>query len=144
VGSISFLPFVFTLRFLELFITGLFMVSPVIILLLVLLFLIARATRRAEKWKTYSGSLYFTLITALTIGYGRTVPSTSRGRILSVLSGFIGVILTGIIVSVALNSVMLAWQATHDTPMEMSIEQVMDRLGGQSGTLPPQVYPSAD
>ncbi|HPF32050.1 MAG TPA: potassium channel family protein [Candidatus Sabulitectum sp.] len=143
-GSISFLPFVFTLRFLELFITGLFMVSPVIILLLVLLFLIARATRRAEKWKTYSGSLYFTLITALTIGYGRTVPSTSRGRILSVLSGFIGVILTGIIVSVALNSVMLAWQATHDTPMEMSIEQVMDRLGEKTDTRPSQVYPSAE
>ncbi len=140
----SFLPFVFTLRFLELFITGLFMVSPVIIFLFALLLLIARATRRAEKWKTYSGSLYFTLITALTIGYGRTVPSTGRGRILSVLSGFIGVVLTGIIVSVALNSVMLAWQSTHDTPMEMSIEQVMDRLGGQADTGSSQAYPSAD
>lgn len=124
----SFLPFVFTLRFLELFATGLFMVSPIIIFLFGLLMLIARITCGLEKWKSYPKALYFILITALTIGYGRTVPSTGKGRFLSVLSGFIGVVLSGLIVSVAINSVMIAWQATHDTPMESSVEAELDTL----------------
>lgn len=125
----SFLPFVFTLRFIELFATGLFMVSPIIIFLIGLLMLIARITCGVENWKSYSKSLYFIFITALTIGYGKTVPVTRKGRFLSVLSGFIGVVLSGLIVSVALNSVMIAWQATHDTPMETSIESELANHG---------------
>lgn len=126
----SFLPFVFTLRFLELFITGLFMVSPIILFLLGLLLLIAKVTCRIEKWHSYSKSVYFTMITALTIGYGRTVPKTRNGRFLSLLSGFVGVVLTGVIVSVALNSVMISWQATHNTPMESSIETELESFEG--------------
>jgi len=126
----SFLPFVFTLRFLELFVTGLFMVSPILFFLLGLLLLIAKLTCRIEKWHSYSKAFYFIMITALTIGYGNTVPKTRNGRFLSLLSGFVGVILTGVIVSIALNSVMIAWQATHDTPMESSIESELETLEG--------------
>ncbi len=136
----DFLPLKFTFKFLELFVTGLFMVSPVLLFLGGILCLLAKITCRIEKWQSYTKSLYFTFITALTVGYGKTVPSSGWGRFLSVVSGFIGVILTGVIVSVALNSVMISWQATHDTPMETSIESELESLentafhGGKQST----------
>jgi len=126
----DFLPFEFTLKFLELFGAGLFLVSPIIIFLMGLLFLIANATSRIEKWQNFTESLYFTFITALTVGYGNTVPKTPRGRVLSVISAFIGVVLTGLIVSVALNAVMISWQTTHNSPMESSIETELQNLEG--------------
>ena len=124
----DFLPIKFTFKFLELFVTGLFMISPVLLFLCGIIFLIARFIYKIEKWQNYSKSLYFTFITALTVGYGNTVPSSGRGKFLSVISAFVGVVLTGVIVSVALNSVMLSWQATHDTPMERSIQSTLDRI----------------
>ncbi len=125
----DFLPFKFTLMFLEYFTTGLFMVSPILIFLICILLIIARVTCKIEKWNSYSKAAYFIFITALTIGYGQTVPKTRNGRFLSILSGFIGVILSGLIVSVALNSLMISWQATHNTPMESSIESELETLG---------------
>jgi len=124
----DFLPIKFTIKFIELFVTGLFMVSPVLLFLGGILCLLAKITCRIENWQSYTKSLYFTFITALTVGYGKTVPSSGWGRFLSVVSGFVGVILTGVIVSVALNSVMISWQATHDTPMETSIEAELGSL----------------
>ncbi len=137
----DFLPIKFTFKFLELFVTGLFMISPVLLFLAGILCILARITCNIEKWQSYTKSLYFTFITALTVGYGKTVPSSGWGRFLSVVSAFIGVILTGVIVSVALNSVMISWQHTHDTPMETSIESELSSIensafhvNGQSST----------
>ena len=129
-------PFAFTLRFLEFFLLGLFMLSPVVVLLAGILFLIAFYTNRCENWGSFSRSLYFTLITALTVGYGRTVPDTGRGRILSILSGVIGIILAGILVSTALNSVMISWQMTHGTPVEASLEAELETLEHGLATKP--------
>ena len=138
----DFLPIKFTLKFLELFVTGLFMISPVLIFLVGILFILARITCNIEKWQSYRKSLYFTFITALTVGYGNTVPGSGWGRFLSVVSAFVGVILTGVLVSVALNAVMISWQSTHDTPMETSIESELSsiessafHLNGQSSAL---------
>ncbi|MCD6589066.1 MAG: two pore domain potassium channel family protein [Candidatus Fermentibacteraceae bacterium] len=126
----DFLPIRFTLKFLELFVTGLFMISPVLLFLVGILFLLAKITCNIEKWQSFSKSLYFTFITALTVGYGKTVPGSRWGRLLSVLSAFVGIVLTGVIVSVALNSVMISWQFTHNTPMETSIESELQNLEG--------------
>lgn len=136
----DYLPIKFTFKFLELFVTGLFMVSPVLLFLIGLLCLLAKITNKIEKWQSYAKSLYFTFITALTVGYGNTVPSSGWGRSLSVVSAFVGVVLTGVIVSVALNSVMISWQSTHDTPMETSIESELQNL--ESSTFHPGRQPT--
>ncbi|PIE52002.1 hypothetical protein CSA37_08845 [Candidatus Fermentibacteria bacterium] len=122
------LPFKFTLKFIELFMTGLLLVSPILLFLIGILLIIAKLTCRTEKWKSYSKSVYFILITALTVGYGQTVPKTGKGRFLAILSGFVGVVLTGLVVSVAINSVMISWQATHDTSVEMLIESKLETM----------------
>lgn len=42
-------------------------------------------------------TIYFCAVTLLTIGYGDIVPTTTLGRIISVLLGFLGVLMTGVI-----------------------------------------------
>jgi hydroxylamine reductase (hybrid-cluster protein) len=46
-------------------------------------------------------ALYFTLITGLTIGYGDITPVTLGGRVVAVLTGLLGILITGLIVAVA-------------------------------------------
>ena len=45
-------------------------------------------------------SLYFTFVTAFTIGYGDIAPVTPAGRVLSLNVGFIGLIVTGLVVAI--------------------------------------------
>ena len=46
-------------------------------------------------------ALYLTFITALTVGYGDITPSTGMAKIVSVLSGLIGVIFVGLVVAIS-------------------------------------------
>jgi voltage-gated potassium channel len=55
-------------------------------------------------------ALYFTFITGLTIGYGDITPTTISGRVLSVVTGVIGVIFVGIIVAVATRALSFAFK----------------------------------
>ncbi len=53
-------------------------------------------------------TVYFCAITALTIGYGDVVPTSTFGRIDAVLLGLMGVVLTGLIVAAAVRGVQEA------------------------------------
>jgi voltage-gated potassium channel len=53
-------------------------------------------------------TLYFCAITALTIGYGDVVPTSTLGRIDAVLLGLIGMVFTGLIVAAAVRGVQEA------------------------------------
>ena len=56
-------------------------------------------------------SFYFTFITALTVGFGDITPETGIGRVISVLSGIVGVIFAGLIVAASV-------RALHDAADE--------------------------
>lgn len=53
-------------------------------------------------------TLYFCAITALTIGYGDVVPTSTLGRIDAVLLGLLGMVSTGLIVAAAVRGVQEA------------------------------------
>ena len=53
-------------------------------------------------------ALYLTFITGLTIGYGDITPTTTAGRVLSVITGVMGVIVFGILVAVVNRALALA------------------------------------
>lgn len=55
-------------------------------------------------------ALYFSFITALTIGYGDVIPCKPLGRIISVLQGITGMIFAGIMVAAAIKSLELSSQ----------------------------------
>jgi voltage-gated potassium channel len=53
-------------------------------------------------------TLYFCAITAMTIGYGDVVPTSTFGRIDAILLGLIGMVFTGLIVAAAVRGVQEA------------------------------------
>ena len=53
----------------------------------------------------FGDALYFSFITGLTIGYGDIVVETPVGRIVAVLLGFIGIVITGMMVAAAIRAV---------------------------------------
>jgi len=52
-----------------------------------------------EGWGV-GDSLYFTFVTGLTIGYGDLTPHRALSRVLAVVIGFAGIVLTGLIAAV--------------------------------------------
>jgi voltage-gated potassium channel len=49
----------------------------------------------------FADALYFTFVTGLTIGYGDIAPVTLIGRVVAILTGFQGMLMTGLITAVA-------------------------------------------
>ena len=89
------------------FLTQLFeilrIVSPVIGFLLFVILSLGIAISYVEGW-TISEGIYFAFVTALTIGYGDLTAKRTLGRIIAILIGFNGIVLTGVIVAVAVQS----------------------------------------
>lgn len=56
---------------------------------------------------SFAEGFYFTFVTAFTIGFGDIAPVTPGGRALTLLVGLIGLIFTGLIVSVATRALAL-------------------------------------
>jgi voltage-gated potassium channel len=55
-------------------------------------------------------TFYFCAITALTIGYGDVIPTTTLGRIAAVLLGLLGLLVTGVITASAVYGIQAAAQ----------------------------------
>jgi len=53
-------------------------------------------------------TIYFCAITALTIGYGDVVPTTTFGRIDALMLGLIGMLMTGLVIAAAVRGVQEA------------------------------------
>jgi voltage-gated potassium channel len=62
----------------------------------------------------FADALYFTFVTGLTIGYGDIAPVTHAGRVVAILTGLLGILITGIIVAVA----VYALRATMGPPTD--------------------------
>jgi voltage-gated potassium channel len=56
----------------------------------------------------FGETVYFCSITALTIGYGDVVPTTTFGRIDAVLLGLIGLLITGLLTAATVRGVQAA------------------------------------
>ncbi len=65
----------------------------------------------------FGNSLYFAVVTALTIGYGDITAKTTLGRVTSLAIGFVGVIFVGLMVGVASRAV------AHSVPHKDEPEQ---------------------
>lgn len=63
-----------------------------------------------EEWRV-SDALYFTFVTGLTIGYGDLTPRHGASRVLALVIGFSGIIVTGLVAAVAVKALDAT---THD------------------------------
>jgi len=58
---------------------------------------------RIEDWRL-DEALYFTFVTGLTIGYGDFSPKHVSARVLALVNGFAGIVLTGLVAAVAVKA----------------------------------------
>ena len=86
--------------FIRYFFHALWKIQVIIYGLLVWLMVNAAAIAYFEKM-SFADALYFTFVTGLTIGYGDIAPVTLAGRVVAILTGLLGVLITGLIVAVA-------------------------------------------
>ena len=64
-----------------------------------------------EGWRI-SDAAYFTFVTGLTIGYGDLVPVRLAARLIAVVIGFSGILLTGLVAAVGVRALQEATRAS--------------------------------
>lgn len=93
----------FTLIFLKLFIYGLSLAAPLLISLAIFIILLGQIVGLRESWTKFD-ALYWSFITATTVGYGDIRPIVSLSKALSILIALIGMMFTGIMVALAIHA----------------------------------------
>lgn len=103
----------FSISFIEVFIIGLGMAAPLFFLFGGLISLLGFWVARREGWDRRD-ALYYAFVTATTVGYGDFTPVNRFSRVLAIIIAFMGLIFTGIFVSLAVNAASIAFKDTQD------------------------------
>ena len=96
-----------TVTFLKQFGLGLSLTFPLWLSLAIFITLLGLFVGKKECWSLFD-SFYWAFITATTVGYGDIRPLGRGSRIISILIGFLGLLLSGIIIAVAVHAGTLA------------------------------------
>lgn len=105
----------FTFIVLHRFFYGIYYALPILAPLMLLILALGQWVGLIEKWDKFT-ALYWSLITALTIGYGDIRPVKKIPRMLSILIGMLGIMFTGIIVALIIAATTYAFKATVVIP----------------------------
>lgn len=89
----------FTLDFLITLSHALWLSSPLLIFFITLISVIGQIVGRIEDWSAFD-SLYWSFITAFTVGYGDIRPTSRSAKLLSILIALLGIMFTGGIVAI--------------------------------------------
>ena len=98
----------FTFTFLKTFLYGIYYTAPLLLLIVLTTICLGQVAGRIESWKRFD-ALYWSFITATTVGYGDIRPSCRTSKILSVLIALTGLIFTGVIVAIAVRAATYAF-----------------------------------
>jgi hypothetical protein len=94
-------------RFLRAFWRELGVIWPILSALFVAQLALGGLIAYLEEWPLGSAA-YFTFVTGLTIGYGDLVPSRLITRLIAVLIGFLGILVTGLVAAVGVQALHAA------------------------------------
>lgn len=114
----------FTIAFVELFFWSIYLVAPLLIFLIFFIILLGQIVCSIEKWGKFDG-LYWSFITATTVGYGDIRPLKKVSKALSLAIALVGIMLTGIIIAVTLNTASIALEKHGD---ERIIEEMKEKF----------------
>jgi hypothetical protein len=88
---------------------------PIFWSLIILIMLLGLLTGMREGW-SIGDSLYYSFITAFTIGYGDFSPKYPLTKILAVVIGLVGFLFTGVLVAIAVEA--LRYTITGKSPLD--------------------------
>jgi hypothetical protein len=101
-----------TITFLKEFGLGLWLSLPLSLSLATTVALLGLVVGRKEGWSRFD-SVYWSFITATTVGYGDIRPVKRASRIIAIVVALLGLTLTGILIAVGVHAATLAL-AVHD------------------------------
>jgi voltage-gated potassium channel len=103
----------FTFQFIKYFYYGLDLAAPLLIFLALLIVVLGQVVGQRESWSRFD-SLYWSFITATTVGYGDIRPLLKLSKTLSILIALTGMIFTGIIVALAINAASISFTSAYE------------------------------
>ncbi len=128
----------FTLTFIQCFVLFLPLVAPILLFLVTIIVVLGQWVSHIEEWNKFDG-LYWSLVTATTVGYGDIRPLKKISKVLAVVIAIIGLVLGGIVVSLALEATSFSVEKHLDTQTleklkkELSFEDLGTNLSKKSG-----------
>ena len=87
--------------------TGLRVVWPILSILLGLIVALGLVIGMIEGWSVHE-SIYFAFVSGLTIGYGDLAPKSLLTRLLAILIGICGVLVTALVAAIAVKALTVA------------------------------------
>ena len=103
----------FSITFLQLLLRAVYLVSPLLILLCLVIMALGLIVGRIESWKKFD-ALYWAFITALTVGYGDIRPLRKLSKFFSVVVAWIGIMVSGLFVAVTVKTASSAFEMHAD------------------------------
>ena len=106
-----------TITFLKEFALGLWLSSPLLLTLAAGIMVLGRIAGIKEGWSGFD-SLYWSFITATTVGYGDIRPVKRASKIIAIVIAPMGLTMTGILIAVGVHAATLAL-AAHDAALKV-------------------------
>jgi hypothetical protein len=100
-----------TITFLKEIGVGLWLTFPLLLSLGAAIAALGQAVGTKEGWSRFD-SLYWSFITGTTVGYGDIRPVKRGSRILAILIAFLGLVLSGIVIAIAVHAGTVALDRT--------------------------------
>ena len=93
--------------------TGLRVVWPILSVLLGLIIALGLVVGLLEGWSVHE-SIYFAFVSGLTIGYGDLAPKSLLTRVLAILIGVCGVLVTALVAAIAVKALTAATDGNEE------------------------------
>ena len=93
----------YAITFIQLFFLFTSVVAPILLLLAFTIMVLGLIVGRIENWKR-SKAIYWSFITATTVGYGDVRPTRGLARFISIIIAVLGLVLFGIIISISVSA----------------------------------------